>query len=600
MPKSPVFQLLATLISTALFLLVPGTVVLRRAGASATVALYLGPLLMIAMAAAVAAAAVVLPFSPYGVAPVALVGVAALSVWAWATAPRPVFAPRADWGGVLVWALLFVACTLYLAVPSQPAFEPTASTIAPGRVETPRLAGRPSDSHLPYRTGQLAVHKLGGEALRDGFHPGWWLSDRAPLNGLVFAFAVTASQYPLPAVDPIVLSDEDNQMGFMDDQGYWLYYLVSAAIGTAGVLGVYLLGTQVFGRRAGRVGAGLFALMPGVFLYALYPRPSLVLVYPALVALALALARRPVAAGLAAGLCALAHPSGAVWVLAAGLAVWWVSDMPRWRPVAALGAAAAVLVAPWQLFTTFVIGGSSRLLTWPLGQKLADPHQPLDGLREAWGVWVAAGIDRAVWTRVVSLTRSVIPGGLFSMPDDIGERWSLIHQGALFGLVGFVLFPAVIVAVVRLSPELRRLIISVVVLVVAVTMVAEGIAEPFIIQGLLPLLGLGAVVLAPELYRWRPVVATGVILVAAVELASVVWSPAVFAPVGLGGPTLVVLAGGSAVAQVALVAVVLLWVGGARRAEEAALEPPAGVGRVGPAPPEAGGARPARVPLLPS
>ena len=535
-------------------LLVPGWAWLRRAGMPSPLALACGPLMtMLAMAVTVGIG-VVLPWSQVVTVSVSLALMFASTVTCLVTSDRRLMPGRRDLAGVGLWMLFFVMIASYLAVPSRPEFNAEPFTVPAERVETPRLPGAPSDSYLPYRTGQLAIHKLGGSDLRDDFHVGWWISDRTPMSGLVFAFVASALRIEVPTTDISLLPASENVMTTIDPFGFWAYQLSSAAIATAGVLGVVALGTAWFGRRRGAVAGLLFCLMPGIVLYAVYPRPALVIVYPALLGLLLARQRRFVLAGLAVGVCYLCHPTGGVWAFAAVTLVWLTTRRPRDTAVATLRMAipAALLALPWLVFTSRVVGGTSRMVVWPLGAKLTDPTRPLDGVADAWTRLVDVGLWQAAWVRGASLMRSVVPAEMLTLPDKLAPAWSGLHGLAAWGLVGLVLFPCCLVALVRLPTPVRDIVCWVTVVVVGLNVIIEGFPESFFYQSLLPVVGLLAIALAVWMVQWQRSAQVAVVGLAAVELVSVMWTPALFVPFGIGaaGLTLAVVVASSC--QVAL------------------------------------------------
>jgi hypothetical protein len=543
-------------------LLVPGWAWLRRTGMPSPLALACGPLITVLAMAGTVGLGLVLPWSQTVTVSVSLALMLVAVVACLVTADRPLLPDRRDLAGVGLWVLLFVMIASYLAVPSRPDFNAEPFTLPAGRVETPRLPGAPSDSYLPYRTGQLAIHKLGGSDLRDDFHVGWWISDRTPMSGLVFAFVASAFRIDVPTTDISLLPADENIMTTVDPFGFWAYQLSSAAIATAGALGVVALGTVWFGRRRGAIAGLLFCLMPGIVVYALYPRPALVIVYPALLGLLLAWQRRYILAGLAVGVCYLCHPTGGVWAFAAVTLVWLTTRRPRDTVVATVKMAipAALLALPWLVFTSRVVGGTSRMIVWPLGAKLTDPTQPLDGVADAWKGLIDVGLWQAAWVRGVSVVRSVVPAEMLSLPEQLGPAWSGLHGLAAWGLVGLVLFPCCILAVVRMPTGLRSIVCWLVVVVVGVNVAIEGFPESFFPQSLLPVLGLLAIALAAWMVTWRRSVQVVVIGLALAELASLIWTPALFVPFGIGpvGLTLAIVVAASCQVIMVVVLIALL------------------------------------------
>ncbi len=508
-------------------------------------------------AAAVAALSLVLPWSLEGVATMSVIAVAALTGavgWSARARLRP---DRSTVAGVAVWALSFISVAAFLALPTAVPSDPSMFSIPAERVETPRVPGLPSDSHLPYRTGQLVLHELGGEALRDGFHPGWWVSDRGPLPGLVFAFGAAALRVDVPPEDPITLGSDTNVMQFMDPFGYWLYLLISAAASTASVLGVYALGARWLGRRPALVGSVLFCLLPGVFLYSIYPRPALVFVLPALLALVLVGERRFALAGVAVASCYLAHPTGAVWGLAALALLWLSTRSVRLMLPSALRllAPAALLALPWTLFTSQVVGGTSRMLVWPLGAKLTDPTRPLAGVADAAQGLVDRGLWEVPWVRGIAVVRSVVPMELIDLPDNAPRAWVGLHSVGAWGIIGLLAFPLALVAVAKLPRVVRTQVLVVAGVTVGLNIVIEGYPEAFFPQSLLPLAGVLAIALAAWALSWTKGWRVALLAAVVAEYATLVWASSLYQPFGTDTEIVAVFTVIAVIAQLCLVAI---------------------------------------------
>jgi len=166
---------------------------------------------------------------------------------------------------MVVFCVAFVALSGYVAVVSHPCgvCDPAGGTIGPERIETPRWPSQPVDNVLPYRTGQVALHKLGGEQLRDRFAVGWWMTDRTPLTGLSFAFAAAILNVDVPEDDPTLRPAAAVTMTLEDGYGFWAYNLVALLFNCAIVLGAYLLGRIWKGPRVAAAAALVVALLPG-------------------------------------------------------------------------------------------------------------------------------------------------------------------------------------------------------------------------------------------------------------------------------------------------------------------------------------------------
>lgn len=527
--------LLLTALLPPLFL-APGFLWLRRAGASGVIALYAGPGATAAAGAAIVALGVLLPVDVPTACVAGLALVVASGAWCGWTGPRPLLPERADLAGVGAWVLAFFALAAFHGIPSHPYGNWGPRTVGPERLDTPRWPGSPRDNTFPYRTGQLALHEKGGAELKDRFAPQWWISDRTPLTGLDFAWVAGALDVAVRTDDPTLRPTREAPMRTVDEWGFWAYDLVAMLFNVATVLGAFLLARVWLGARVASAAALAGALMPGVFLNALYTWPKQAIAYFALVAFALAWRGRPAAAGAFIGLGYLAHPAALWWLPAAvAIALATPEARRRWRPITLRLAGAALLVAlPWTIFTAFVVKASSRLTTWPLGYRLEDPTDVRGGVAKAFDVFTERGLPFNAWIRLHSLAGSALPVDLSRTPGGepgsgqyvgaVGLLWTNAHGFSVWGIVGLVLFPAVLATVVRRWPADRRLILWVVVPTVALVALLNGYAYPFATQSMLPLVGLLAVaagVLLTTAPRW---VRLALVAAMAVELGTVAYA----------------------------------------------------------------------------
>lgn len=252
----------------------PGS--LRRAGVAPLIALYAGFGVTAAAAAVVVAIGLLLPWP---VATTCTVGAALFALSALAcglTAPRPLLPERADLAGVLVFLVAFGGVAAFNAVPSVPDAQYPMNSVGGGLVHSARWPVMSIDNVLPFRTGQVALHKLGGDDVRDGFSLGWWITDRGPLTGLGVAFAAGSAQVGVPADD---IQAVRPAITAKDAYGFWAHGIVAIMFNLAIVLGAHLLGHVWTGRRIALVAALVTALAPGVFLNALYTSPKQAVAY---------------------------------------------------------------------------------------------------------------------------------------------------------------------------------------------------------------------------------------------------------------------------------------------------------------------------------
>lgn len=493
-------SVLGAILALPTLFLIPGWLCLRRCGVEPLAAAYCGFGVTAAFAAAVVGLGVLLPWDVRATCIGALVVVIASSLWCALTAPRPLLPPRFELAGIGVFLAAFLAAAAFVAVPSRPPGIWHAFTVGPGRVDTPRWAGMPSDNTLPYRTGQVAFFKQGND-LRDRFSPGWWISDRTPLVGLEFAFSAGALDAHIRPDDPGLRSDTSTAMQVKDPYAYWLYNLVEALFAAAVVLGTFLLARTWKANPRVAVAAALVAgLSPGLFLNTIYTWPKPAIGYFVLVAAALALRRRAAGAGGFLALAYLCHPAGAFW--AVSVAALLFSDRQvrsRWR--GALGrftGTAALVVMPWQLFTSLYMHAVSRWTFWWLGAVIDDRTHLGAAISSAWHQFVLRGIAGNLWVRVESTASSLIPVDLTSpgatngMPRvaDARINWANAHGVSIWGMAGLVLFPAVVVYLARRWPEHRLLVLGFATPYVCVAVLAAGFPDNWSSQSAYPLIGL--------------------------------------------------------------------------------------------------------------
>lgn len=503
----------------ALLFAVPGWLWLRRAGVDPLISLYAGPGLGALAGGAIVALGVLLPWSVRTTCIAGAVLVVASAIFCGTTAPRPLAPPRADLAGMVVFVIAFISMASFSAVPSRPYGNWQAYAVGPGRVDTPRWPGLSVDNTLPFRTGQVALYKQGGADIRNGYSVGWWLSDRTPLTGLDFAFAAGALGVHVATDNVEGALASAVPMKIVDDQGFWAYQVVAIFLNLAIILGVYLLARVWLGRRVAVVAALIAAVMPGLYLNGIYTWPKQAVAYFVLIAAACALRRRPVLAGVFAGLGYLTHPAGVFWVPA--IAVVLVCDGElRSRLRGALVrflAPVAALAAPWEFFTSQIMHATSRWTTAPLGYLMTDPTHFSAQLSIAWHDFLTNGILFAVWTRIQSTAASVYPADLNATPQylkgsggfgpQIMGSWSAAHGFSVWGMAGLVLCPFALVCVVRDWHRFRQIALRLVLPAIVIAELANGEAYPFANQSMFALVGVIAVVAAFGLLevrrRWR-------------------------------------------------------------------------------------------------
>jgi hypothetical protein len=565
-------QYLAFTVAAPVVFITPGWLWLRRAGVSPLLSLYGGLGATTLVAALVVGLGDLLPWSVSLTCTVALLPVAASAVWCWRTAPRPLLPARRELIGIAAFLAAFIGTAAYVAVPSRPFVVSRFFNVSPGLVDSARWPAAPSDNTLPFRTGQVALHKLGGAQIRDKYSVGWWISDRTPLTGLAFAFAAGAAHVHVSSTDP---TTQRTVMTLIDGYGFWAYDIVAMLLNLGLILGAYALAREWLGdSRVAAVASLTTALMPGVFLEAIFTWPKQAVAYFLLMAAAFAIRRRPALCGAFGALGYLCHPAGLWWMVGLALLLFAYRDQAVRATVqlARFAGAALLVVAPWQLFCSLDLHAISRWTYAPLGYLIRDPTHPGSELSKAWSTFTSDGVWHALWVRLQSAAISAFPRELSldnvrvggSYTRDIGWHWLEGHGYSFWGLVGLVLFPALVIATVRRWAELRPVFTRFLFPGLITALIGTGFVPPYLSQNAYVVSG---VLAAPAAYalleaggKTRSVLLAAVLI----ELLSIAWV-VLFRPFNISaGPEalFVILALGC---QLALFATLVHMTGGTAR-----------------------------------
>jgi Dolichyl-phosphate-mannose-protein mannosyltransferase len=553
------FALVVLLIFT-----VPGWLFLRRFGVDPLMSLYGGPAVGALAAAAIVAVGVLLPWSVRTTCVAGAVAIALAAIYCGVTAPRPLGPPRLELAGMAVFVVAFISMAAFSAVPSQPYGEWSQDTVGPGRVDSPRWPGLPSDNTLPYRTGQVALYKQGGAQIRDQYAVGWWLSDRTPLTGLDFAFAAGAMGVHVANLNIEEIPPGAVPMEVTDGEGFWAYQVVAILLNLTIILGVYLLARVWRGPRVAAVAALVAAIMPGLFLNAIYTWPKQGVAYFVLIAAACALRRRPALAGLFAGLGYLTHPAGVLWIPALALLLLCDPELRArlWSTLLRFLVPAAVVAAPWEFFTSQIMHAVSRWTTAPLGVLMTDPTHFGAQLSIAWRDFLDNGVMFAIWTRIQSTAGSLWPGDLGTTPvklpthgfgPQIMVSWSAAHGFSIWGMAGLVLFPFAAAYAVRDWSRVRRLVLWFVLPAVVVAELANGESYPFANQSMFALVGIIAIIAAAALLDAGRRTRIVILAATAFELLTVVYG-GLYRPFNASAATVILLTAIAVAGQLALFA----------------------------------------------
>jgi hypothetical protein len=360
------------------------------------------------------------------------------------------------------------------------------AVVAPPGLTMARIPERAQDDLLQFRTAQAIWNRrLFSEREYSG---GWLLQDRTPLLGLVTAgLGATSGQsipstYPpqvtfkqfgptplwlqkfgaphdssiTPKTQPSAFSAPGYLPPLIDRWGYWFYRLLTIFLNTLVVLPTFALGTLLAGRRVGTLAAIATSLSPAIMTNAYYTSPKYLGLYFAFCGLLLVIGRRPALAGGCLGASYLCHPLGAV--LAAAVVLYQLVRRP-FRHAGVIVAAAVVIVAPWFVFTAEK-GSSTNLVGYPLG--CVGPSVTLDA---CWQDFVHRPVSQTVWQRVEILPELVVPASLSPQQplqpqsrDGLLLKWMTAHDFAYPGMVGFAFFAFVVVGAIRLWPREKRLL----------------------------------------------------------------------------------------------------------------------------------------------
>lgn len=195
------------------------------------------------------------------------------------------------------------------------------------------------DAEVPERTARWFLDGAHGLLVGD-----WHASDRGPLQAVLLLWGGRWSTGPVPAyVAGVVI----NSLWVV---GLW-WFLRSVDIAEVRIRWVVIL----------------VALTGSIWLNAVYPWPKLLAGACSLGCAAAVLRRKPVIAGLLAGLALLAH--GAALFALVGLIPWAVSRLGK-RALLALLIAGAVY-APWFAFAKLVDPPGDRLVKWHLAGEIS-------------------------------------------------------------------------------------------------------------------------------------------------------------------------------------------------------------------------------------
>jgi len=304
----------------------------------------------------------------------------------------------------LKWTLLlFVFAISLMALPISVRDVPY---LAGHSVEETRLPIAPGDQYLPYRLEQILLN--GADWKGVNFYGIWTVADRTPLMGLVAAF-VSSSLHVIPPLDWVwnVLSGAFS----------WnVFQVVGCMLDAQILLSAYLVLEIIFGTARARLTMPFLAVNPFMIWNTFYTSPKSMAAYFVLLSLILITERKFIWGGVIAALGFLSHSYALFYII--GLLFLICSRIRTNSPkevrnLLLFGLSAALAVAPWFIWTTFIYGHVSSFLLYPLASS--GPDSTL-GSAHIVEQFLKAPMSLFVWTRVVNTFRTLFPWPLGITP----------------------------------------------------------------------------------------------------------------------------------------------------------------------------------------
>lgn len=275
----------------------------------------------------------------------------------------------------------------------------------------------------------------------------------------------------------------------------------------------------------------------------------------------------------------MCHPGGVFWIPALaillGAACRDAAEAPR-SPLLRFAAAAAVVATPWTLFTSQVMHATSRWTTAPLGYLMNDPTHLGRELGRAWRAFSDHGLLLAGWTRLqsgfdslvpIDLSYGAPPGAALGAERQLTLQWVDAHGYAFWGMVGLVLCPAAVLALVRRWPADRPLVVRFVLPGAVVVTLASGLTPPYLSQNMFVVLGVLAMLAADALRSasagWR----YALLLAIGTELGTLAYA-GLYAPFNIDAAPQALFTGVAVFAQLGVLGALGVAAGAAPRLEQ--------------------------------
>ena len=346
-------------------------------------------------------------------------------------------------GPVLISAGLAVVASMVMATPFVP-----EGQVDPGVVYETRIPNRPADNRLPYRTGQFILNHL--DPVETRYFLDWALTDRTQLSAAAASTVVGALGVEIPSDELWYRSAQEVLWDDVDDFGYWSFRAVLIAFSALLPLGVAALAATWFTTSGATVaaavaGIGVFTLVETMFTW-----PKYLAVALACTGLGMLMGRRPAIGGVLLGLGYMAHPVGLL-MLAPALVLGLAGRSRRWQSLGAFLAVAFVVVIPWVVWTSLILGQTSRMALYPLGWVLTPGAGLADELGLAWSAFVDGFPGDVLKVRWISLRDSLNPIGFVEALGSAQPRVRLftVYDRTIPGMVGLTALLPLVVGLLR-------------------------------------------------------------------------------------------------------------------------------------------------------
>ncbi len=417
-----------------------------------------------------------------------------------------------------------------------------------------RMIASPPDHELPYQTAVYFYHGKNGREDRGAyFSDSWSVGSRGPLAPLAITAAfVIFDEHPNDPPGKAL-----NAWPASAD-GFYLARITGILTNALAVMGAGLLAAALLGRLSG-VAIAAVAVAPVVAINVDFLWPKLLATYFLLLAIGVLVRRRLVAlAAIFTALAYYSHPVGGLFAPAVALFIAWRALLPRegatteWRcairQTAGFGATLVACLVPWLAYKVW-LGFPDVFLKYPMG--------------DGWGLNAANSLATWLHCRWSNLWVTVTPGGFFWLtpfmrgwiwgPLSEPLRWGISYAKTLPGALGYPLYGVAVYAVVAKRQLFPRGFLTTLGLgAFALMLVFWGFSGDGLGRNCLEPLAMLLVVVAAVAGADRPKLMKWLLVVTALETASIRIIGVVYAPSFATVPAKWETIGLAAVALVAL------------------------------------------------